>query len=191
MVMPEGSSASLVDLAAVDRRIPEALIAQAVDEHLRPYFDVLREHAEGRPLFAGFKFVRPGEEEETEPSQDGDDEENTPLFFWVFFPLPGGITAWEATTGTGRATYFFRTGEKFADSIRDFTRGLALINFRREPVYLPDESLEEQPRYRRYAIGARKLPDLRSLRAAFLGRAIHSSVEEWSTTIARLTSRTA
>ena len=40
------------------------------------------------------------------------------------------------------------------------TRGLALVNFRREPVYLPDESLEQEPRFRRYAIGCRKLADL-------------------------------
>jgi hypothetical protein len=34
------------------------------------------------------------------------------------------------------------------------------VNFRREPVYLPDESLEQEPRFRRYAIGCRKLADL-------------------------------
>jgi len=59
------------------------------------------------------------------------------------------------------------------------TRGLALVNFRREPVYLPDASLEREARFHRYAIGRRKLPDLANLRAAFLGRAIHSSIEEW------------
>ncbi|MDE3167718.1 MAG: hypothetical protein KGN36_18095 [Acidobacteriota bacterium] len=60
------------------------------------------------------------------------------------------------------------------------------MNFRREPVYLPDASIEQQPRFHRYAIGARKLPDLRALRGAFAGRAIHSSVEEWSTQIAAI-----
>jgi hypothetical protein len=59
------------------------------------------------------------------------------------------------------------------------TRGLALINFRREPVYLPDQSLEQQPEFPRYAIGAPKLPGLRALRAADAGRAIHSSLEDW------------
>jgi hypothetical protein len=99
------------------------------------------------------------------------------LFFWFFFPLPGrDAVAWEATTGTGRATYFFRN----ATPVDQLTRGLSLINFRREPVYLQDESLEQQPKFHRYAIGARKLPDLRSLRGAYLGRAIHSSVEDWA-----------
>ena len=63
------------------------------------------------------------------------------------------------------------------------TRGLALVNFRREPVYLPDDLLERQPRYHRYAIGCRKSPDLHGLRAALLGRAIHSSIETWTTQV--------
>ena len=46
-------------------------------------------------------------------------------------------------------------------------------------MYLSDESLEQTPRFHRYAIGARKLPDLRRLRAAYAGRAIHSSLEAW------------
>jgi hypothetical protein len=46
-------------------------------------------------------------------------------------------------------------------------------------VYLPDDSLERQQRFHRYAIGCRKLPDLRSLRAAFVGRAIHTTLEAW------------
>jgi hypothetical protein len=66
------------------------------------------------------------------------------------------------------------------DAVARLTRGLALVNFRREPVYLPDSSLEQQPRYHRYAIGARKLADLRDLRASMLGRAMHSSPEKWS-----------
>jgi len=53
-------------------------------------------------------------------------------------------------------------------------------------VYLPEESLATQPRYRRYAIGARKLADLRSLRAAYQGRAIHSQVDEWVEQVQRI-----
>jgi hypothetical protein len=36
-----------------------------------------------------------------------------------------------------------------------------------------------QPRYRRYAIACRKIPELRRLRASFLGRAIHTSPTAW------------
>ena len=52
-------------------------------------------------------------------------------------------------------------------------------NFRREPIYLPDDSLTLQPRYHRHAIACRKIPELRRLRASFLGRAIHTSLAAW------------
>jgi hypothetical protein len=164
VAMPEGRSVSRAALAAIDSKLPQALVATAVDEDLRSYFDELRKRSTGE-WHAGFKFTRPDEGEEG------------PLFFWFFLRLAGkDVVAWEATTGTGRATYFFRS----STPVEQLTRGLALVNFRREPVYLPDDSLAQQPRYRRYAIGARKLADLRTLRSAYVGRAIHSSVEEWA-----------
>ena len=192
-LMPEGRSAALPDLAAIDPRLPDALIARAVDAALRPYFDALRARAVG-PLFAGFKFIR-ADGTETGASETGDDpapeppsasSDEAPLFFWFFFPLPGNLAAWEATTGTSRATYFFKTGGDLAQAVRRITRGLALINFRREPVYLSDHFLEQLPKFRRYAIGARKLPDLRALRAAYAGRAMHTSLEEWTAQVAAI-----
>ncbi len=170
--MPEGRSASLGVLQEIHPKLPDALIAAAVDEPLRPYFEVLRARSAGE-LYTGFKFVREQEEETTEdPPQAA---EKPALFFWFFFPLKDGRMAWEATTGSGRATYFF-----VGESVERLTRGLALVNFRREPVYLPDESLEREGRFRRYAIGCRKLPDLRALRKAYQGRAIHTTVEAWT-----------
>ena len=171
--MPEGRSAPLAALDEIHPKLGDALIERAVDETSKPYFSALRSRATNDPLMAGFKFIRADEDGEEQA------EEATPLFFWFFFPLPNNLAAWEGTTGSGRATYFFRAPAPVATSVAALTRGLALVNFRREPVYLPDESLERQPKFHRYAIGARKLPDLRSLRAAFVGRAIHSSLEEW------------
>jgi hypothetical protein len=175
LLMPEGRSTPLASMAQLHPKLPDALIARAVDEPLRPYFDALCSRSTKEPLMAGFKFIRPDEQDE--PAEP---EGQEPIFFWFFFPLSKDLVAWEATTGTGRATYFFRGGSSGVESL---TRGLALVNFRREPVYLPDDSLDSQPRYHRYAIGARKLPDLRALRAAYVGRAIHSTLEEWQAKI--------
>ena len=175
--MPEGRSVALAALQAVHAKLPDALIAQAVDEHLRPYFDKLRARSQGDSLMTGFKFIRPDEDDEQERAEDK--QEESPLFFWFFFPLAGGRVAWEATTGSGRATYFFEAPPPVEQAIAHITRGLALVNFRREPVYLSDESLAQQQRFRRYAIGCRKLPDLRTLRASFRGRAMHTSIEAW------------
>jgi hypothetical protein len=188
--MPEGRSVPLSALKAIHAKLPDALVARAVDEPLRPYFDALRKRSVGDALMTGFKFIRPDEEKASEESEQAETETAAPeaaakddkqaLFFWFFFPLPGGRVAWEATTGSGRATYFFDAPPPVDEAIKHLTRGLALINFRREPVYLSDESLEQQQRFRRYAIGCRKLADLRTLRAAFKGRAIHTSIEAWT-----------
>jgi len=190
--MPEGRSVSLAALGAIHAKLPDALIARVVDEPLRPYFEALRARAAGDSLMTGFKFVRPDEEEpdpDPETPETEGKEEKQPVIFWFFFPLPGGRTAWEATTGSGRATYFFDAPAPVDQAIARLTHGLALINFRREPIYLPDESLEREQRYRRYAIGCRKLPDLRFLRSAFRGRAIHTTVEAWTAQVETAASR--
>jgi hypothetical protein len=228
--MREGRSVRLAALAEIDKRIPDALVKHAVDAPLRPYFEVLRSRSVAGSVMAGFKFIREDEEqsadvteeqspaeeatEEAEaempeaPDEKDGEEEKQPLFFWFFFPLAekngrhANVVAWEASTGTGRATYFFRAtrpeeagaladpvraGSMVEEAVARLTRGLALVNFRREPVYLPDESLERQPRFHKYAIGCRKLPDLRSLRGAMLGRAIHSTPENWGAQVETIT----
>ena len=193
--MPEGRSVSLPVLRAIHPKLGDALIARAVDEPLRPYFEALKARSAGEPM-VGFKFIREDEEApeeeaappaEVEAEADVKKEDEQPLFFWFFFPLKDGRVAWEATTGSGRATYFFDAPSPVEQSVAHLTRGLALVNFRREPVYLPDESLEQQPRYRRYAIGCRKLPDLRTLRKSYRGRAIHTSLDAWTAQLDNVT----
>lgn len=181
----EGRTAPMAALAGIDRKLPEAWIAHAVSERLRPYFDELQSLCVPGSLMTGYKFIRPDEEAQSaEDTGEAQGEEGAPVFFWFFFPIasPNGtvkLVAWEAGTGAGRATYFFRAAQPVDAAAARLTRGLAQVNFRREPVYLPEESLEREARYRRYAIGCRKLADLRALRGAFLGRAVHSSPEKW------------
>ena len=108
--------------------------------------------------------------------------------------FPGNLVAWEATSRSGRATYFFRlvppeqaaqlqdaskSAALIETAIRQLNRAIVLLNFRREPIYLPDDSLLLQPRFRRYAIACRKLPELVRLRSSFLGRAIHTTPAAW------------
>jgi len=149
-------------------------------------------------------FARADEEPPEEPAQQAPEKETEkqPILYWFFFPLatkpgaksPGNLVAWEATSKGGRATYFFRLlppeqARVLADpsqapaavdaAVRELNRALVLLNFRREPVYLSEDSLEMQPRFRRYAIACRKIPELRRLRASFLGRAIHTSLPAW------------
>ncbi len=148
------------------------------------------------------------EKSSEKPSKKGgdrpqsDEKEEDSILHWFFIPLAakpdakiqGNLVAWETTSKSGRATYFFRLtppdgghlpsapAQSFSSldsASRDLNRAIVLLNFRREPIYLPDDSLEIQPRYHRYAIACRKIPELRRLRASFLGRAVHTSPEAW------------
>ncbi|HEY3835341.1 MAG TPA: hypothetical protein VGL72_02165, partial [Bryobacteraceae bacterium] len=202
--MPEGRSVAFAKLAAIHAKLPEAIVQRAVNERLRPYFNALRDQSLQDSIMVGYKFIREDEvEDDAEPAADSEaaeeNEQKAPLFFWFFFPLArpdghhSGVAAWEASTGSGRATYFFRTGQPGESSrlvegaMQRLTQGLAVVNFRREPVYLSDESLNQTPKFNRYAIGCRKMPVLRDLRAAFVGRAIHAELETWSASVKKLT----
>ena len=145
--------------------------------------------------------VEAGQQAESGP-EPGATGEAPPILFWFFMPLaarpgarsPDNLVAWEATSRSGRATYFFplvppseaaqlrdplKAPARIESAIRQLNRAIVLLNFRREPIYLPDDSLQIQPRFRRYAIACRKLPELGRLRSSFLGRAIHTTPEAW------------
>lgn len=209
MLLREGQPASFGNLNGVNSKIERALYENIVNTQLKPYCDALREFAPAGSTYTGFKFIRQeeGESEETEGAAEaaappgeaksaGDAGSGgvEPILHWFFFPVakPSGnqpsLVAWEAASRGGRATYFFRlsppgsspnAGQDFDSAIRQLNRALVLLNFRRAPIYLSDEKLEIDPRYRRYAIACRKLPELRLLRASFVGRAIHTSLEAW------------
>jgi len=59
------------------------------------------------------------------------------------------------------------------------------INFRREPIYLPDERLEEAD-YIKYKIALQRIPSLQLLRTMYIGRVIHSSPEQWKSDVIEL-----
>jgi hypothetical protein len=93
-----------------------------VDERLEPYFAALRARSEEGGLMAGYKFIR-GEDTAEEPeAAPAEPDEAQPLFFWFFFPIAGrDLVAWEATTGTGRATYFFRATKPVETAVQHLT----------------------------------------------------------------------
>lgn len=123
-------------------------------------------------------------------------------YIWFLAPIypkgasrSGNAIAFEATSGEeeGRATYFFRMiGRKdysqmvdpsildpmAETALMETAKGLLAINFRREPIYLPNESLYS-PEYTRYRYSIMRIPELRLLRERFIGRVVHSSIEQW------------
>jgi len=231
-LLKEGRSAPVAALVEIHGRIEQALVENAVDADLRPYFEFLKEQTAAGGFYAGFKLIRresetpgrgaeasdegaeAGRAESWQPTADqalvdgseasapAGEDENAEVLHWFFFPLhagsdpgvPPNVVAWEATSRSGRATYCFRLlppgqavqtkdasqASALVDAaVRRLNRGISLLNFRREPIYLPDDSLELQPRLRRYAIASRKIAALRELRTQFLGRALHTAPEAW------------
>jgi hypothetical protein len=97
----------------------------------------------------------------------------------------------QALASTG-ATYFFKvtsrntypqaTDEtllKELDSfIKNINRSMIEINFRREPIYLSETQLDN-PKYVQYRFAINKIPSLKTLRTQFIGRVIHSSIDQW------------
>lgn len=221
-LLHEGSSAPLAKLAAIHKQIPVALAANAVDKDLKPYYDLLAARAADGMGYAGFKLIRAEDGEtgngaEREALSDAESADNDApdadaaapnTLYWFFFPLTrlgsaalSNVIAWEASSRSGRATYFFRLVDPaqaavLADatraasvvdtSVRRLNRVLAMLNFRRRPIYLSEDDLTTDPKFHRYAIAARRLSEVREVRASFLGRALHSSVEAWQAEVASI-----
>lgn len=205
-LLREGHSASVARLTAIHPKFAAGLAANAVDHDLKPYYDDLLARTAKDTLFAGFKLIRgdsgEGESEDTgadSPAGSDRDSGGPETLYWFYFPIagkngPANLVAWEASSKSGRATYLFRLVNsareaELADparspatleaALRRLDRVLGMLNFRRRPIYLSDDELERDPKFHRYAIAARRIPELLEVRAAFVGRAVHSSLETW------------
>jgi hypothetical protein len=224
-LMREGRAVSVAKLQAMHSRIPAALTANAVDTSLKPYHEHLLSRTASAMLYAGFKLIRPDDQQAASSGDESPDSVSDPeghddsqeaadsdgkgpdVLYWFFFPLasrsdpkqPGNVVAWEASSRSGRATYFFRLFDSGPGAPRDpaaveaairrLNRVLGMLNFRRRPIYLSDDELAANPQFHRYAIAARRLPDLRQVRANFMGRAAHSSLETWQTQVDSILAR--
>ena len=134
--------------------------------------------------------------------EDGVQPDSAKAQTWFFCPLsrdgaPINAVAQEVTSEAGHATYFFRLlepasfaalkGEDLAvavsKSLMRLNRGLATLNFRRQPIYLSEDAIQ-QGAFAMYRVALRRLDYLQWIRQAFLGRAIHNdSWEQQATAI--------
>ena len=102
----------------------------------------------------------------------------------------------------GNATYFFRItrrneypevaknrenlDKKIDSALQMISQAMLDINFRREPIFLTDEKLESEPKYAKYRYAARRIPSFTELRNIFVGRIIHSSLDQWKSDVQAL-----
>jgi hypothetical protein len=129
-------------------------------------------------------------------------------YVWFLIPIygknpedAGNAVAMESISGEdgGKATYFFKIVSRkeypslndgqlhriVDDFIKKINTCMLAINFRREPIYLSDEKLNE-PQYLKYQYAIARIPELKELRRLFIGRVIHSTIEQWKEDVKNL-----
>jgi hypothetical protein len=187
-LMKEGKAAPRGKLEAISPDLWTKLEKKLETAGIKPEYDFLSSMARREKKCIGIKRGLLGD--------------LTGEYIWFLIPvysqdsgLPGNAVAMEAASGRGggRATYFFRlTSRSDYNGFKDieeldaaaddfivrFNRCMLEINFRREPIYLPEERLDE-PRYLKYKTAFRKIPALMILRLLFIGRVFHRSQEQW------------
>lgn len=103
------------------------------------------------------------------------------------------VDAEDVQKSIGKATYLFRIVSRkdypgmskemldtaTDEAIRQMNDCMIAINFRREPIYVSDDQLRE-PENLQYLYSVQRLPELRFLRARFVGRVKHSGKGQWS-----------
>lgn len=187
-VMKEGKAVEKSEIDSIDSKIWFEIERRIASTGLGESFSFLKELARKEKIAVGFKRGLMGD--------------LTGEYIWFLMPIYdvekreyGNAIAMEATGegSGGKATYFFRITsrkeylkyksieelDKETDLlIRRINRCMIDINFRREPIYLPDEKLNEAA-YTKYRIAVTKIPSLQLLRNLYIGRVMHFSTEQW------------
>ncbi len=193
--MKEGKAARRSDIESLSTELWKRLEMQLEVAGLNEEYGYLKSLSQQDKICIGFKRGLLGD-------LTGD-------YIWFLIPIystnsqePGNAVAMEAASedGGGKATYFFRIvsrkdypaiksiqdmHKEVDNFIKGINRCMLTTNFRREPIYLSDEKLAD-PQYTRYRFAIQKLPALQTLRRLFIGRVIHSSLEQWKQDVAEL-----
>ena len=195
--MKEGRAASRTALDTVSIDLWKELENKLDILGIKPEYDYLKSLGQVNSICIGIKRGLMGE--------------MTGEYIWFLVPIfslnsaeIGNAIAMEATSteGSGRATYFFKivNRQEYGNfknitdlqsatdkAIHCINRCMNIINFRREPIYMPNSQLDlrENIKYR-YAVS--KIPALQELRRLFIGRVAHYSLQQWQQDIRDLLS---
>ncbi len=197
-MMREGKAAKRADIEATNPKLWQELEKKITTTGLNESYAFLKELGRQEKTAVGFKRGLMGD--------------LTGEYIWFLVPIYGGkdkgygnAVAMEAAEtkdeeSTGKATYFFKITnrkdfstyktpeelDKVTDELmKQINRCMLDINFRREPIYMPTEKLDEAE-YVKYKIAIQKIPSLQVLRDLFIGRVIHSSPEQWKNDVMEL-----
>ena len=190
LLMKEGKVAKREDLESISPKLWALLETKVTETNIKEQYEYLKSLSQQEKICIGLK--------------RGLMDELTGDYIWFLIPIYnseklGNAVAMESISddsgegGGGKATYFFRMvsrkdfpnlknvkdlDKELEVFIKNINRCMIAINFRREPVYLPKQKLEDS-QYIRYKFAIKKIPELLILRNLFIGRVIHSSFEQW------------
>lgn len=194
-LLKEGRAARRADIEALSPELWEQLVGHLDLAGVREEYDFLTSLGQADRISIGIKRGLMGD--------------LTGEYVWFLVPIysedptrPGNAIVMEAASGEGegRATYVFRMlsrgayarGQGIAEldaaadrALASINRCMQAVNFRREPIYLPERRLAE-PQYAHYRYALNKLPALQELRRLFIGRVTHSAPAQWQNDITDL-----
>lgn len=91
----------------------------------------------------------------------------------------GSKVIMESLGESASATYVFDMGDaRWEAFLPAFNESMLAVNFRREPIYMSDETLASD-KHEPYRNAIVRCPSLRILRSQFLGRVTHSGFDAW------------
>ncbi|MBI5068567.1 MAG: hypothetical protein HZB56_10025 [Deltaproteobacteria bacterium] len=168
---------------AVEAAVPgawEAIWGRSFAGGRQPYAEALAARASGRWLCVKELAGEPGAAEAAGGEEPGATLPPECRGRRLLYLLDlGAAIAAEAPGSEDVATYLFRAGADPRGRVEAVCRAFAAVQFRREPIHLAETALQagEHARYREVVA---LVPELREARAAFLGRALHTSLEAWA-----------
>jgi hypothetical protein len=186
-VLRDGVPASRGAVEAAAAGAWGAIVARSFAGGRRPYSEHLEGRAERRWLCikevtAAGPAEAPGDEGAPEEEQAGSPGATLPPECegrrLLFAHQIGEALVLEAPGSEDVATYVFRAGPDPAARVEVLCRAFAAVQFRREPFYLGDEALASGAGARHREV-VRLVPEVREARAAFTGRAVHTSLDAW------------
>ncbi len=164
-IMKEGKAATREDIENISYDLWNELEKKIKESEIGKEYEYLKSIAREEKMAIGIKRDLMGD--------------LTGEYIWFLIPVYGknkkfdNAVAMESITGEegAKATYFFRITERekyknksvkeidnlMDEFIKNINRAMLAINFRREPIYLPDEKLKE-PQYLKYQYAMGKIP---------------------------------
>lgn len=101
-----------------------------------------------------------------------------PVYWFVIAYPKYGRMAVEVTNESGNATYVYRLDGPVDRCVKELSRAMVGLNFRRDVISASEEQLAGES-MARYRVALRKLPYVRRMRDLFVGKAAHSTDETW------------